>query len=277
MVAILKTTQIQEPSSATVNLTLDTSGGVAFGNAIQVGGSAGTSGQYLRSAGAGASPTWATLSSSGALIRAPQFLTTTGAGTYTTPSNCTAIYCEMLGGGGGGGGVATTNGSAGGGGGGGYGMVYITVTGSTAYTISVGAGGTAGTTAGSAGGTGGTTSIIVGATTYSALGGVGGNGSTGGSTSNAGGAGGSTSNLTLSSNGGTGGTSGNTTNGVGGIPTYLYLPFGGGSLNTSGNQGNNGLPATYYGCGGSGGISSAGAARTGGVGYQGYMRIWEFT
>jgi hypothetical protein len=31
MVAILKTTQIQEPSSATVNLTLDTSGGVTVG------------------------------------------------------------------------------------------------------------------------------------------------------------------------------------------------------------------------------------------------------
>ena len=101
MVAILKTTQIQEPSSATVNLALDTSGGVAFGNAIQVGGSAGTSGQYLKSNGSGASPSWATLSSSGALIRAPQILTS---GTsYTTPSNCTAIYVEAVGGGGAGG------------------------------------------------------------------------------------------------------------------------------------------------------------------------------
>jgi len=33
MPALLKTTQIQEPSSATVNMTLDTSGGVTFGSA----------------------------------------------------------------------------------------------------------------------------------------------------------------------------------------------------------------------------------------------------
>jgi hypothetical protein len=38
MPALLKTTQIQEPSSATVNMTLDTSGGVALGQNLSVTG-----------------------------------------------------------------------------------------------------------------------------------------------------------------------------------------------------------------------------------------------
>lgn len=38
MVALLKTTQIQEPSSATVNLTLDTSGGVSVGQNLSITG-----------------------------------------------------------------------------------------------------------------------------------------------------------------------------------------------------------------------------------------------
>jgi hypothetical protein len=44
MVATLKTTNIQEPSSSTVNLTLDTSGGVAIGQNLSVSGTATLSG-----------------------------------------------------------------------------------------------------------------------------------------------------------------------------------------------------------------------------------------
>jgi hypothetical protein len=66
-------------------------------------------------------------SSSGALIRAPQILTS---GTsYTTPSNCTTIYIEAVGGGGGSGGINTTSDTVGagtgGGGSGGYAAKYF--------------------------------------------------------------------------------------------------------------------------------------------------------
>lgn len=44
MVALLKTTQIQEPSSATVNIALDTSGGVALGQNVTVAGTAAIAG-----------------------------------------------------------------------------------------------------------------------------------------------------------------------------------------------------------------------------------------
>ena len=94
MTALLKTTNIQEPSSSTVNLALSTSGGVTVGQNLTVTGTttlsgsttlpsstslttptlvtpnittgltltgaAGTSGQYLTSAGSGSAPTWST-------------------------------------------------------------------------------------------------------------------------------------------------------------------------------------------------------------------------
>jgi trimeric autotransporter adhesin len=94
MTALLKTTNIQEPSSSTVNLALSTSGGVTVGQNLTVTGTttlsgsttlpsstslttptlvtpnittgltltgaAGTSGQVLTSAGSGSAPTWST-------------------------------------------------------------------------------------------------------------------------------------------------------------------------------------------------------------------------
>lgn len=252
----------------------------------------GTSGQYLQSAGAGAAPTWATLSSTGALIRAPQILTS---GTsYTTPSNCTAIYLEMWGAGGSG---AAYGGAAGGGGGGAYLAKYATVTGSTAYTYAIAAGAQGASVTGgpnNAGTAAGNTTFTIGATTYTAGGGGGGGISAGTNAVAAGGAGGTATNGDINLTGcpGTGGTNttsnvtpwnsfpwgilSNSTNIVGSVQNPgaggstvgpLARPSGGAA-----NGGNNGQAGQYYGAGG--------AATTGGfagAGYQGLIRIWEYT
>ena len=159
---------------------------VASAGQIGIGGANyGTSGQVLTSGGAAAAPSWATISSTGRLLRAPQVITS---GTsYTTPAGCTFIMVMGFGGGGGGGGScrASTVGNLNGGGGGGSGAHFqanITVSPSTAYTISIGAGGAAGigrtgsSGSGTAGGDGGNTSIIVSAVTYQAGQGTGGGG-----------------------------------------------------------------------------------------------------
>lgn len=223
--------------------------------------SQGTSGQYLRSNGSGASPSWATLSSSGALIRAPQFLTS---GTsYTTPAGCNAILVEMLGGGGGGGTAQNATTYGGGGGSGAYGSVYIAVSPSTAYTISIGAGGASATA-------GGNTSITVGATTYTAGGGGAGGSVTSGN--GAAGAAGTATNLQFSFNGNAGGTG---TDNAGRYPNYVNFVFG--AAAAAAGSGINGISATLYGCSGSGGRGDNSLVRSGGSGTQGWMRISEFT
>jgi hypothetical protein len=103
-------------------------GGTTSTGPLQNVSGVGTSGQVLTSAGAGAAPTWAApTAGSGALIRAPQILTS---GTsYTTPAGCTAIYVEQVGGGGGSGGINTNSDNAksgtGGGGSGAYAAKYF--------------------------------------------------------------------------------------------------------------------------------------------------------
>jgi len=168
---------------------------VASAGQIGIGGANyGTSGQVLTSGGSAAAPSWTTVSAIGRLLRAPQIITS---GTsYTTPAECTFIMVTGFGGGGGGGGGcrASTTGNLNGGGGGGAGAQFqanITVSPSTAYTISVGAGGAAGlgrtgsTGSGTAGGDGGNTSIIVSAVTYQAGQGTGGGGGANSSTTGA--------------------------------------------------------------------------------------------
>ena len=167
-------------TSGTERFRVGDSGQLGIGGATY-----GTSGQVLTSGGASAAPSWATPTTAGRLLRAPQIITT---GTsYTTPANCTLIMVMAFGGGGGGGGGsrsgtgAQNNGGKGGGSGANF-QAWITVSPSTAYTISVGAGGAGGagrtgsTGVGTNGGDGGNTSIIVGATTYSAGQGTGGGG-----------------------------------------------------------------------------------------------------
>jgi hypothetical protein len=240
----------------------------------------GSSGQYLQSNGAGTAPSWATFSTStGNLIRAPQILIS---GTsYTTPATCTSIYVELWGAGGGGGGARMNSGSGAGtaiggaGGGGAYLSKYLSVSSLTAYTIAVGAGGTAGSgpATTTAGGTGGTTSIIVSGTTYSATGGTGGGPAL------------VTSNTTSTGTAGTGGTATNGdlnvsalagsyfVQGVGGT-SQMFIGLGGVTPSSNGAGG----AAPYYTGGGGGGyFNGSNGNNSGGVGYQGLIRIWEYT
>lgn len=219
--------------------------------------SQGTSGQYLQSAGAGAAPTWATLSATGALIRAPQILTS---GTsYTTPSNCTAIYVEAVGGGGNGGAISSSTGYSGGGGAGGYCAKYFTVTGSTAYTYAIGA-------------ATGDTTFTVGATTITANGGASGAAASGGSYT-AGGAGGTGVNGDLNITGAKGWNA--LTGSLSGTGASSF--FGAGAMGTVIGSNFAGTAATNYGAGGSGAGRSTSGSQSGGSGSQGVIRIWEYT
>jgi len=218
-----------------------------------------------------------TVSTSGALIRAPQILTT---GTsYTTPAGCNSVYVEAVGGGGGGGGANGGNGESEGGGGGGsgaYAAKYFTVSPSTAYTYAIGASGTAGTSS-SAGGSGGNTTFTVGVTTLTSNGGAGGgrglNGAPG-----AGGAGGTASNGDLNVTGSAG------SGGVGSEATAItYATGGSGGSSFFGGSGRGGTDGAA-GTAGSSGSGGGGGAETndnsgtaGGAGGAGLIRIWEYT
>jgi len=219
--------------------------------------------------------TWssAVANASGRLI-SETLITNTSTTSFTTASTCNTIYFELLGGGGGGGGSSSdTRGLGGGGGGGGaYLTQYaISVTPSTTYTISVGAGGTSGSTGSGTGGSGGNTSITIGSTTYTAGGGSGGVGGVSGGT---GGAGGTTTNGSSLSFAGVAGSTSTAYGARGGNPVYLYLPFGGAALsgyNTAGSA------ATAFGCGGGGASPGAPSGYIGGAGSQGFIRIWQYT
>jgi len=195
----------------------------------------------------------------GGLIRVPQILTS---GTsYTTPAGCTKIYVECVGGGQGGGGAYTSFGfpatySPGlGGTSGGFCAKFFTVTASTSYAMTVGAGGTGGAYGTGTGGNGGNTTFTVGATTLTAY---------GGSTT-----------LTAPTNGDI-----NRYGEVGVVPTgsdggnggTSYFQAGGlGAVAGSSGHGADGL----YGSGGGG--AYAGNTYTGGDGGSGMIRIWEYS
>lgn len=243
---------------------------------------AGTSGQVLQTNGAGAAPSWATASSGGTLLRAPQILTS---GTsYTTPAGCVSIYVEAVGGGGGGGGADRSSGtgnyfSAGGAGGGSgaYCAKYFTVSASTAYTYAIGAGGNGGTATLGAGTNGGNTTFTVGATTITAGGGSFGEGG-GGSDGPEGGAGGTATNGDINING-TGGVGGHDITGTSGDSFFISSGTGGNSFFGGGAPGvfrKNGIAGTSGG-GGSGGNTNATTGQAGGAGGAGLIRIWEFT
>jgi hypothetical protein len=223
-----------------------------------------------------------TVSTSGALIRAPQILTS---GTsYTTPAGCNSIYVEAVGAGGGGGGAdsASSNTSEGGGGGGagGYAAKYFAVSPSTAYTYAIGAGGTAGSGdrfSGTTGGTGGNTTFTVGVTTLTANGGAGGTGCETGNSA-AGGAGGSASNGDLNVVGSAGGS------GVGSDATAITFGAGGAGAGSFLGGGGKGSAGDASGSAGTSGGGGGGGANTlddnghgGGAGGAGLIRIWEYT
>ena len=220
-----------------------------------------------------------TASTSGALIRAPQTLTS---GTsYTTPAGCNSIYVEAVGAGGGGGGADGESGSSEGGGGGGsgaYAAKFFTVSPSTAYAYAIGAGGAAGGGGGTDGGNGGDTTFTVGATTLTSGGGGFGTGAKStsfGTNLGTGGSGGSASNgdLNITGNSGQGGAGGDGAVGSGGTggPSFFGGSGRGGTTDASGSSGTSG------GGGGGGGNTADTTGHSGGVGGAGLIRVWEYT
>ena len=220
-----------------------------------------------------------TATTSGALIRAPQILTS---GTsYTTPAGCNSIYVEAVGAGGGGGGAnsgsSTDSQGGGGGGAGGCAAKYFTVSPSTPYTYAIGAAGTAGGGGGSTGGAGGNTTFTVGATVLTANGGSGGEGSNG-AEGGLGGDGGAASNGDLNLTGsdgdtGVGSISGSTGSGTGGSGGSSF--FGGSGRGSS----IDGVGQTgHSGSGGGGGANTNDTSgHAGGAGGAGLIRVWEYT
>lgn len=262
-------------------------GGTSSTNPLQSIASVGTANQVLTSNGAGALPTFQSISSTGAFdqIVIKKF---TSNDTYTPTFGMKYCIIEGVGSGGGGGGAAATDAgtiSVGGGGGGGeYGRVLCTAAQvGSSQTVTIGAS-SAGGSAGNPGTAGnqssvGTLLVIKGggagpagaagiAAMYIALGVAGGSGGT----SSAGTAffcqgGGSSS--------GYGNSSAN--NAIGGFGGSSY--FGGGAVmnptNAGGSTGQS--PVEGYGGGGSGGVqgnSSGGVA--GGASAQGLIVITEF-
>ncbi len=107
-------------------------------------------------------------------IDAGTIIVTSGT-SFTTPSTITTatiFLIELVGAGGGGGGRSTTNLSGSAGGGGGFCFVKVTgLTASTTYTCAIGTGGAGGADAAN-GNDGGNTTLTIGATTYTASGGI---------------------------------------------------------------------------------------------------------
>jgi hypothetical protein len=260
--ALTLTNPLAVAQGGTNSTATATAGGAGYGTGTaHAYTAAGTSGQFLQSAGASA-PAWA--SATGRLLRAPQILTT--GTTYTTPANCTAVYVECVGGGGGGGGTPATANTAGpGGGGGGYAAKYFVVTASTAYTIAIGAAGTG--TSGAAGGNGGSTTFTVSAVTVTAAGGTGGVLGTVGPL--AGGAGGAGTTGDLNLTGEAGSYCNSSGAGTGGSARVLGGAPGAPMINVAG-------PAGSFGSGGAGASTTAATARAGGAGGAGFIRVWEF-
>lgn len=183
----------------------------------------GTTGQILTSNGAGADPSYQTMTNSYVGGRGQVF---TSSGTFTIPTGITAVKVTVVGGGGGGGAGANNicgyNGGAGGGGGGAIKFLTGLTSGNT-ITVTVGAAGARAANNTAGGSTGGTSSVSSGTqsiTTITCTGGVG--GSAGNATFAVPRAGGSASGGDINSGGGASGgspsacTGGNSLLGFGG-------------------------------------------------------------
>jgi hypothetical protein len=260
---------------------------------------AGTSGNYLKTQGAGADPTWASVG-----VANIQVFSSTGAATWTKPTGGQTTGRVVLVGAGGSGGSGRRGasgtarfGGAGGGGGGYAEMTFPLSAASATETVTVGAGGpsTLGaisdSTDGSAGSNGGNSSFTLGGTVViTAIGGTGG----GGGTSAAGGTAGSPNGVCQQVGGsGSAGVAGATATAASPSTGSLSSAAGGGgggsgysSANTTGTAANggyssggdvvgpgtNGKPTSaqgYTGGGGGGGGSSAGGNGGSGGSYGG--------
>ena len=241
-----------------LNACTATNGGVVYSGSSVFGiTAAGTSGQVLQSAGA-AAPVWATMN--GKLL-AVQVITSSG--TVTANANATK-WLFYLKGGGGAGQSGLTAGTLPGQGGseGGLCIGYVTVTGSTGYTYTQGAGGSAAAAGGqAAGGNGNNSTLVIGATTYQ------GNGGEGGGIVGAGygSKGGTTTNATIGINGQSAAT-----------VTSAATSASGAGAGSGGGQGTVGIGVAGVantGGGGSGGYGN----NAGGAGGSGYLVVYEYS
>ncbi len=148
----IATDAIQDDAVTLAKVANGTQGGVPYYGASGAPAelAAGTNGQYLKTGGAGANPSWGDAPTADV-----QTFTSTGANTWTKPANAKVVIAYLIGGGGGGCG----GGATGGGGGGGEvvrGIFKASLLGSS-ETVTVGTGGTGGT--GAAGSAGAATSL----------------------------------------------------------------------------------------------------------------------
>ena len=226
-----------------VGFSLD--GPLTIGGGLTFPSDTGTSGQVLKSAGAGATSLWGSASAAPASVQV-----FTSSGTWTKPAGVTAVMVELCGGGGQGGTAnGIDNGSAGGGGGG-YSRELLDVSGYSSQTVTIGAGG---------GGAGGTTSF---GSLLSATGGTAGSGKNGGH-----GGAGTGGDLNCTGNGGGASDNANSTQQGHGGGSY----FGGGAQ--ADTNGHAPVAGTSFGGGGSGASSDTDA---GGVGFAGVVIVTEY-
>lgn len=258
-----------------------TAGTTATGAFQNVSG-LGTSGQVLTSAGAGALPTWTTLSGGG--ITNVVIQNFVASGTYTPTAGMTHCIVELWGAGGGGGGCAATGAAtvaaSGGGGGAAYSIqVFDSATIGASQSVTLGAAGAAGAAGNNAGGAGGAS--IFGAL-LTANGGSGGAGSAAAaSVANAGGTAGSGSSGALYTlTGGSGGsgfgfTSGIVVGGMGGNGPFCGSFTSTAILSTGTNSSKS--AGLRFGGGGTGvALGNNQAAISGSQGHIGAMIVTEF-
>jgi hypothetical protein len=220
-----------DPEDATLTEVLDLVGSVTYGDILYRDSTswarlpAGASGNYLKTLGAGAAPTWATVSGGGTSAQVDTYTSTGTVITWSKPSGAKVVQIIAYGGGGGGGGggaSVTGNFRTGGGGGGGGAcnkLVYeASVLPSSLYVV-VGAagGGGASDVAGTAGGnsTVATNNTNPPTNGILAMGGGGGGGSRGGLLTQVGGGGGGGTN-------GVGATGSNSASVSGGLPAVAF-------------------------------------------------------
>ncbi|MFN6244793.1 MAG: beta strand repeat-containing protein [Chitinophagaceae bacterium] len=249
-----------------------TSGAIIYGNGTSYAiSAAGTSGQYLQSAGTGA-PIWAQPGPASIQVLS-------SSGTYTTPAGVKVIIIELVGGGGGSGGInAPSNNQStvsGGGGSGAYTRAIILNPNAT-YTFTIGIGGIA-SAAGSAGVAGGQTSFD--GTNITAPGGLGGGAgsTTGTGTVSQGGLGGALGvggAIMITGNSGGSGFSISSI-AVSGAGANSYFGEGGVSRATA-SAVLAGAPGIGYGGGASGAAASTTTLAAGAAGFHGVIIVTEY-
>ena len=228
---------------------------------------AGTSGQFLKTQGTSANPTW---SDAGGGLQSQQVFTSSG--TYTKPSGINIIKVIVTGAGGGGGSGTGSDNHGGGGGAGGTAIEIIDVSSlSSTVAVTIGTGGTVGSAnSNTQGGTGGTSSF---GSYCSATGGVGGYFATG-TTAQSAGDGGVGSNADINLHGGRGeehsaqSTQDQSGGGHGGSSYW-----GGGGRTASAWTSTNATAGEAFGSGGGGGIHDN---RAGAVGADGICVVEEY-